>query len=89
MLFATHLSEVWIWLCVRLFQTVEVHSGYNFPWSLNHFVPFWGGAVFHDYHHETFTGNYSSTFIVWDAVFGTDTKYRERLLKRSEKAKQT
>merc|ERR1711991_1198512 len=81
-LFASHLSEVWIWLCVRLLQTVEVHSGYDFPWSLNNIIPFWGGAIFHDYHHETFTGNFASTFIVGGAVFATDTKYRDRLRKR-------
>jgi len=53
---------------------VEVHSGYDFPWSLNNWVPFWGGAEFHDYHHMAFTGNYASTFTLWDWVFGTDEK---------------
>jgi sterol desaturase/sphingolipid hydroxylase (fatty acid hydroxylase superfamily) len=76
---ATHLLEVWVWLCFRLVQTVEVHCGYDFPWAPNHWVPFWGGAKFHDFHHERFTGNYASTFVVWDAVFGTDDKYRARL----------
>lgn len=34
------------------------------------------GAQFHDYHHMTFKSNYSSTFTVWDHVFGTDVKVR-------------
>lgn len=75
---ATHLLEVWVWLCFRLIQTVEVHCGYDFPWSANHWIPFWGGAKYHDFHHERFTGNYASTFVVWDAVFATDTAYRTR-----------
>jgi len=76
LLFATHLFTVWAWLFVRVFQTVEVHSGYNFPWSLNNWIPLWGGAEFHDFHHMAFTGNYSSTFTVWDRVFGTDAAYK-------------
>lgn len=78
LLFCNHLLTLWAWLIVRLFQTIEVHSGYNFPWSLNRYVPLWGGAVFHDYHHEVFLGNYASTFTLWDWVFGTDVKYRKR-----------
>jgi len=74
-LFANHLVTIWVWLLVRVFQTVEVHSGYNFPWSLNNLIPFWGGAEFHDYHHMAFTGNYSSTFTWWDKIFGTDAAY--------------
>jgi len=74
-LFINHVFALWTWLFVRLFQTVEVHSGYNFPWSLNNWVPLWGGAEFHDYHHMAFTGNYSSTFTLWDRVFGTDDGY--------------
>jgi sterol desaturase/sphingolipid hydroxylase (fatty acid hydroxylase superfamily) len=32
----------------------------------------------------TFTGNYASTFIVWDWVFGTDVKYREHRKQKGE-----
>ncbi len=44
------------------------------------------GAEFHDFHHMAFTGNYASTFIVWDRVFGTDVKYHEHRNKQ-QKAK--
>lgn len=27
----------------------QVHSGYNFPWSMNNWVPFWGGTRCHIY----------------------------------------
>lgn len=84
---ATHLLEVWVWLCVRLIQTVEAHCGYDFPWSGYNVIPFWGGAKFHDFHHEKFTGNYASTFVIWDKVFGTDKQYWDREKKREAERK--
>ena len=36
------------------------------------------GADHHDFHHEHFDGNYADVFIIWDRVFGTDTKWREQ-----------
>lgn len=36
------------------------------------------GADHHDFHHENFDGNYADVFIIWDRVFGTDTKWREQ-----------
>mmetsp|Transcript_21507 Transcript_21507/g.55863 ORF Transcript_21507/g.55863 Transcript_21507/m.55863 type:complete len:284 (-) Transcript_21507:148-999(-) len=88
LMFTRHLATLWCWLIVRLFQTVEVHCGYDFPWSLNNWVPFWGGAEYHDYHHEKFIGPYSSTFTIWDRVFATDTTYRKvRAEQRAEAAK--
>jgi len=88
MIMATHFFTVLVWLFIRLLQTVEAHSGYDFPWSPRHFIPFWGGSEFHDFHHETSSGNYSSTFTVWDRVFGTDLNYKkrkqQRLMKKTE-----
>lgn len=49
----------------------------DFPWSLHYFLPFWSGAEHHDFHHMSFTNNYSTSFRWWDRVFGTDTKYTE------------
>lgn len=34
----------YIWICLRLFQAVDAHSGYDFPWSLSHIFPAWAGA---------------------------------------------
>lgn len=85
----THLFTIWLWVSLRLWQTIDVHSGYNFPWSANNLIPFWGGntfnivdiysyysgADFHDYHHMAFVGNYASTFTYCDKIFGTDDKF--------------
>jgi len=86
MLLSRHLFTLWAWLLVRVYQTVEAHSGYTFPWNPTRFIPFWGGAHFHDFHHETFVGNYSSTFTYMDRIFGTSKSYYNRLEKRQQEA---
>nr|GAT57949.1 predicted protein [Mycena chlorophos] len=50
--------------------------GYDFPWSLNKFIPFWSGADHHDFHHMAFTNNFATSFRWWDRMLGTDTSYR-------------
>ncbi|KAL2349370.1 hypothetical protein Fmac_003370 [Flemingia macrophylla] len=75
-----HLLTLWIWVVVRVLETVEVHCGYHFPWSLANFLPLYAGADHHDYHHRllyTKSGNYSSTFTYMDWIFGTDIGYRK------------
>ncbi|KAJ6450165.1 hypothetical protein C8R45DRAFT_1128165 [Mycena sanguinolenta] len=71
-----HLFSMCIWITFRLFQAIDAHSGYDFPWSLQHWVPFWSGAEHHDFHHMAFTNNFSTSFRWWDRIFGTDDKYR-------------
>lgn len=78
-----HLLTVLLWLIARLFQAVDAHSGYDFPWSLRHFLPIWAGADHHDDHHKYFTGNYASSFRMWDYFLGTETKSTE--LKRQQR----
>ncbi|MBA0700198.1 hypothetical protein Goari_001765, partial [Gossypium aridum] len=75
-----HLITLWLWMVLRVLETVEAHCGYHFPWSLSNFLPLYGGADFHDYHHRllyTKSGNYSSTFVYMDWIFGTDRGYRK------------
>ena len=67
-----HILTMYIWIVLRLFQAIDAHSGYEFPWSLHHVLPFWAGADHHDIHHEKFLGNYSSSFRWWDAAMGTE-----------------
>ncbi|KAJ7074642.1 hypothetical protein C8F01DRAFT_1101287 [Mycena amicta] len=71
-----HIFTVYVWITLRLFQAIDAHSGYDFPWSLQHIIPFWAGADLHDFHHMAFTNNYATSFRWWDRIFGTDTKYR-------------
>lgn len=67
-----HLFTICIWITLRLFQAVDSHSGYDFPWSLNKLVPFWAGAHHHDQHHHYFIGNYASSFTWWDNWLQTE-----------------
>ncbi|CAK5269877.1 unnamed protein product [Mycena citricolor] len=68
-----HIVTVYIWIVLKLFQAVDAH---NFPWSLQHILPFWSGAEHHDFHHMAFTNNYATSFRWCDRLFGTDDKYR-------------
>jgi len=71
-----HIITVYVWVTLKLFQAVDAHSGYDFPWSLQHIIPFWSGADHHDFHHMAFTNCYSTSFRWLDFMFGTDDKYR-------------
>ncbi|CBF79344.1 sterol desaturase family protein [Aspergillus nidulans FGSC A4] len=75
-----HIFTMYVWIVLRLFQAIDAHSGYEFPWSLHHFLPFWAGADHHDLHHEKFVGNYSSSFRWWDYVL--DTEYSPEAIRR-------
>ena len=86
-----HILTMYLWIICRLFQAIDAHSGYEFPWSLHHFLPFWAGADHHDVHHEKFIGNYSSSFRWWDALMNTEsgsvTAQKKREKKRAETKK--
>ncbi|PCH02284.1 Fatty acid hydroxylase [Penicillium occitanis (nom. inval.)] len=75
-----HILTMYIWIVLRLFQAIDAHSGYEFPWSLHHFLPFWAGAEHHDVHHEKFVGNFASSFRWWDYLL--DTEYTPESVKR-------
>ncbi|GJY87036.1 methylsterol monooxygenase 2-2 [Tanacetum coccineum] len=87
-----HLITLWLWMVVRVLETVEAHCGYHFPWSPSNFLPLYGGSDFHDYHHRliyTKSGNYSSTFVYMDWIFGTDHGYRKLQALKSEEVAQS
>ncbi|KAL4722991.1 C-4 sterol methyl oxidase [Fusarium chlamydosporum] len=89
-----HLFTMYIWIILRLFQAIDAHSGYDFPWSLRNFLPFWAGANHHDLHHEKFIGNYASSFCWWDYCLGTEAgsaaakRRREALILKTRASKQ-
>nr|XP_054767413.1 methylsterol monooxygenase 1-like [Lytechinus pictus] len=77
LLFGDHLILLWVWMWVRLIETIDVHSGYDIALNPMHLFPFYGGAKFHDFHHMNFNGNYAPTFTWWDKIFGTDIQFKE------------
>ncbi|KAJ7735136.1 C4-methyl sterol oxidase [Mycena maculata] len=72
-----HILAFYVWMTFRLFQAIDAHS--DFPWSLQHIIPFGGGAEHHDFHHMAFMNSFGASFRWWDRIFGTDDKYRERI----------
>jgi sterol desaturase/sphingolipid hydroxylase (fatty acid hydroxylase superfamily) len=87
LIFRPHMAVFILWVNLRQFTAIETHSGYDLPFSPAKWFPFAGGAEFHDFHHRTINGNYSSNFTHWDRLFGTDSgfvsfKRKERLKKQ-------
>ena len=80
-IFCRHLFTLWVYLAVRLWETVEDHAGYDVWFNPTNLIPFWGGPVHHDFHHKSFDGPYSSIFTYCDYIFGTDARWREHQLK--------
>jgi len=68
-----HIFTLCIWIVIRVYQTVNAHSGYNLPYiSTQYWVPWiMSGALAHDFHHQHGKWNYGSFFNVWDRLMGT------------------
>ncbi|KAJ4825837.1 hypothetical protein Tsubulata_045464 [Turnera subulata] len=76
-----HMVTYWLWYAIRVIEAIETHSGYEFPWSPSKFIPFYGGAAYHDYHHSVggqCHNNFASVFTYCDYIYGTDKGYRCR-----------
>ncbi len=80
-----HILTMYVWIMLRLFQAIDAHSGYDFPWSLHRLLPFWAGAQHHDVHHERFIGNYSSSFRWWDYLMDTESGAEAAKRRRARK----
>ncbi|KAG5950083.1 hypothetical protein E4U53_005506 [Claviceps sorghi] len=80
-----HLITTYTWIVCRLFQAIDAHSGYDFPWSLRHILPIWAGAEHHDVHHEKFIGNYASSFRWWDYFMDTEAGAEAHKRRRDRK----
>jgi len=73
----THLWTVVIWGLIRIFETHDGHSGYEFPWSIFRLIPFGEDSTYHIFHHTKNVGNYASFMTIWDTVFDTNKDYYE------------
>ncbi len=79
-----HVLTVYVWILLRLFQAIDAHSGYHFPFSMANYFPVWAGALHHDSHHENFTGNYASSFTYLDHIFGTDSLWKKQQARKKD-----
>lgn len=74
-----HMITFWLWIALRQIEAIETHSGYDFPQIPTKFIPFYGGAEYHDYHHYVggqSQSNFASVFTYCDYIYGTDKGYR-------------
>ncbi|KAF5179971.1 methylsterol monooxygenase 1-1-like [Thalictrum thalictroides] len=74
-----HMLTFWLWIVLRQIEAIDTHSGYDFPWSPTKYIPFYGGAEYHDYHHYVggqSQSNFASVFTYCDYIYGTDKGYR-------------
>jgi len=73
----SHPMVMCVSVSLRMVESLEVHSGYNFG-IFGMFPLIHGGAAFHDFHHSQNRGNYG-VFRVWDRICGTDANYNKKL----------
>ena len=45
--FANHVVVMWAWMFCRLLETIDVHSGYEFPFNPLHLLPGYAGGSMH------------------------------------------
>ncbi|CAL4988285.1 unnamed protein product [Urochloa decumbens] len=77
-----HMITCWLWFAIRGIAGVEIHCGFNLPFSPTKLIPFYGGAEFHDYHHH-YGGkwnhsNLAPLFTFCDYIYGTHSVYRNQ-----------
>lgn len=75
-LFGAHLFTFGLWVLVRVYETVEAHSGYAFTRV----------ASRHAFHHlYAAKGCLGSFFGIWDRLMGTDRQWREWQAKQTHR----
>ena len=75
LLIGPHLLTLWIWMLARNYEAIDIHSGYELPWNINNYLPFYAGTQHHDFHHYMHSGNFASIFVWCDRLYGTDVQY--------------
>jgi sterol desaturase/sphingolipid hydroxylase (fatty acid hydroxylase superfamily) len=81
-----HPLVLFLWLGLRILETVDAHSGMALPWSPFYFLPCFAGPLFHDYHHSATTKGAYGVLGLMDYLLGTDKDFKEHL-RRQKQAK--
>jgi len=79
-----HMATYIMWGFIRIMETVDGHSGYEFSWSPYRLLPLSGSSNYHNFHHYFNSGNYSSFFSIWDTLCGTNKAYFRFLAKKEK-----
>lgn len=70
-----HLAVLMLFTALRMWQTVQSHSGYDLPYDPFNRGIFHGGARRHDFHHSHHNGCFADFLPFWDWLCGTDAAY--------------
>ena len=70
-----HFAVLMLFTALRMWQTVQSHSGYDLPYDPFNRGVFHGGARRHDFHHSHNHGCYADFLPFWDWLCGTDKAY--------------
>uniref|UniRef100_A0AC35FDZ8 Fatty acid hydroxylase domain-containing protein n=1 Tax=Panagrolaimus sp. PS1159 TaxID=55785 RepID=A0AC35FDZ8_9BILA len=85
-LFETHCFTYWTWFLIAQSVSYEVHTGYDFPFFLHNFLPFYSGAPAHDMHHMRPLTCFEPWFNYLDRIFGYHISYEDLKRMGAEKA---
>jgi len=72
---SAHIATLYLWLTIRIFETIDGHCGYEFSWSPYRLLPLSGSSEYHNFHHSHNIGVYASFFTFWDTICGTNKDY--------------
>ena len=81
-MYPVHIFTVIIWLNFRLIESMDGHSGYDWPWAISNWVPFSAGGKYHFFHHNNNVGNYGGIIHIFDTLLGTNQAYFRYLAKQ-------
>ena len=70
---------------MRNYEAIDIHSGYELPFSIKSILPSYAGTAHHDYHHFMHSGNFASIFTWCDQLYGTSIGYESFMAKKKEK----
>ena len=77
-----HVITSLLWGIYKYVEAVDVHCGYDFPWSPYRILPLTTSADYHGFHHSHNIGNFGICFSFWDTVCGTNKHYWRYLSKK-------
>ena len=74
---SVHYITIIVWLTLRLIETCDGHSGYDWSWGQLSWIPWKLDPDYHNFHHSQNVGNFGSMFSFWDNIMKTNKEYRK------------
>lgn len=71
-IYPIHMITIIVYLTLRTIESLETHSGYEWPWSQPQLLLFSAGSNYHYFHHKQNIGNYGGILHIVDTIFNTN-----------------